>query len=276
MNLNFSFPPTLPKGPFGIWLKRVAKFAALLILLFFAYRLVQWTTTPIKEIYRVGIDTSWYPLALYGKEHNTTLFTTDLLGAIARDQGLKIEILKVDHKRLMDLLESEQLDGVLTTRTPDRNLLGKYDFSEPYYRYGAVLVTGMDSSIASLQDLDNRRLGVKRSSSLLFRFPLTSQTHVTPYDNFLMALQALSERRVDAVLLDQLLFYVYFSPLYPNQFKVATLPLTEEGLRLATLKSKNAELIEKFNAGLQDLKKNGDYDRLLKAWDLYDPEKLTQ
>lgn len=269
MALNFS-------GPTGRWLKRFVKFGSLFLLIFLIYRLVHALTPSPPEVYRLGMDPDWYPLALYGKEHHITFFSTELLTEIAQDQDINIELQKVTHKRLFELLDQGLVDGILTSVLPDRNHLHRYDFSESYYPYGAVLVTKKGSSIRSLGDVENKRLGVKRSSPVLFRVPISAQVYVTPYDNFLMALHALSEGKVDAVLLDQLLFYVYFSPLYPGQLQVVTMPLTEEGLRLATLKGKEETLIQKFNSGLEDLKKKGTYQQLLSEWDLYHPNQLVQ
>jgi polar amino acid transport system substrate-binding protein len=106
---------------------------------------------------------------------------------------------------------------------------------------------------------------------VLYRLQLNCQVTIIPYTNELSALHALSENKLDAVIVDQLLTYLYFGALYPDQLQVVTQPLTNEGLRLMTFK-KDAELVKKFNAGLQNLKDNGTYDRLLTNWDIYDPE----
>lgn len=268
MRLNLNFPSF--SGKFGLWAKRCLKFMLILALFFGSYRLYQWTTRP-PAVYRIAMDSSWYPLALYGKEHNKTAFTTDLISEIGRDQSIKIEMIRTNHKRLLELLNDENVEGILTSLLPDPKLEGKYEFSDPYYRYGAVLVTAKGSSIHSLADLEKKRLGVKRSSPLLYRLHLNCQATVVPYNNDLTALHALSENKLDAVIVEQLLTYLYFGAQYPGQLAVATLPLTNEGLRLMTFK-KDSELVEKFNAGLQNLKDDGTYDRLLADWDIYDPE----
>ena len=268
MKLNLNFPSF--SGVFGLWVKRAVKLLLILVLLFGTYRLYQWSNrTP--EVYRIAMDSTWYPLALYGKEHNKTAFTNDLIAKIAKDQSIKIEMVRASYKRLLELLNDQNVDGVLTTLLPDPVLELKYEFSDPYYRYGAVLVTAKGSSIRSLADLDKNRLGVKRTSSLLYRLPINCEVTIVPYTDNLMALHALSENKLDAVIVDQLLTYLYFGALYPDQLAVATQPLTNEGLRLMTLK-KDKALIEKFNDGLKNLKSDGTYDKLLDYWDIYDPE----
>lgn len=271
MKLNLNFPSL--SGQFGLWVKRSVKLLLILAFLLGSYRLYEWSNRS-PAIYRIAMDSTWYPLALYGKEHNKTAFTNDLIKEIGRDQSIKIEMVKASYKRLIELLNSEHVDGILTSLLPNPILEAKYEFSDPYYRYGAVLVTDKGSSIRSIADLDKKRLGVKRSSSLLYRLQLNCQVAIVPYNDELTALHALSENKIDAVIVDQLLTYLYFGALYPDQLEVATQPLTNEGLRLMTFK-KDAELVEKFNTGLQNLKDNGTYDRLLANWDIYDPEVLN-
>lgn len=62
--------------------------------------------------------------------------------------------------------------------------------------------------------------------------------------------------------------------IYLNQLKIASKPLTNEGLRLiAKNNSESKKLLEQFNEGLKALKKNGTYNQLLLKWGLFDPEK---
>ena len=254
-------------------MKRLVKVILILALLFGSYRLYEWSTRA-QKVYKVAMDSSWYPLALYGKEHNKTAFTHDLIKEIGRDQSIKVEMVRTNYKRLIELLNDQKVEGILTSLLPNPVLEAKYAFSDPYYRYGAVLVTNKGSSIRSLLDLEEKRLGVKRTSPLLYRLKLNCQVTIIPYTNELAALHALSENKLDAVIVEQLLTYLYYGALYPDQLEVATQPLTNEGLRLMTFK-RDSELVDRFNAGLKNLKENGTYDSLLLKWDIYDPEIVT-
>lgn len=194
---------------------------------------------------------------------------------IAKQEHFQVEIMRTGFKRLMDLLDDGLVDGVLTSITPDEIAEERYYFSEPYYRFGAVLVVRKDFDFSSLKSLPNKRIGVKRGSSILYHTSIDPSVSIIPYDSSLMALDDLVRDRVDGVIMDQLLAYNYFGGAYRNQLKVATLPLTLEGLRLVTLQESYAEeLIEKFNKGLKKLQEDGIYEKLLLDWDLYNPEKL--
>jgi len=261
----------------GRWTRRCLKVFAIFFLLFGSYRLIQWLRSPAPDVYKIGMDSSWYPLAFYGKEYSVTAFSADLIFSIARNQNIQIEIVRAGHNRLMELLDDHKVEGILSSILPQGKLEETYYFSDPYYRYGAVLVISKSSAITSMNELPRKRVGVKRSSPVLYRLKIDPQATIIPYDSPLSMLQDVSTGKLDAALMDQLLLYLYFGALYSNQIKVATLPMTNEGLRLVTLQNSNAEdLISMFNTGLNNMKENGTYDRLLNQWELYDPEKILQ
>lgn len=270
IKLNFSFPV------FGLWFKRTMTLLAICLLPFGAYSFYKWVNSGHSGIYKIGMDSNWYPLALHGKQHCMTAFTIDLLSSIAKDQSVKMDVVRIGHNRLTEVMDDKFVDGILTILLPDRKLEEKYYFSEPYYRYGAVLVAKNGSTIRSVQDLDKKRLGVIRSSSVLYRLQLSKcQVSVVPYDDFQVMLKALSENKVDAVVMDQVLLYLYFGANYRNELKIVTKPLTNEGLRLVTRKNpEGLALIEKFNTSLIEIKSTSHYDFLLTKWDIYDPEVI--
>lgn len=261
----------------GLWLKRAFKLFVILLIIFGTYRAFRYVNPAAPDVYRIGVDTSWYPLALFGKEHNMTAFTSDILYSIARNQSIKVEMVRAGPKRLMELLEDELVDGIMTSLLPEGGLTDKYYFSDPYYRYGAVLVVRKDEDVHSLVELSKKSIAVRSNSPILYRLPLDPETSVVPYDNYFTMLQALADRKVDGVVMDQLLYYLYFGSLYRDLFKVVTRPMTSEGLRLMALKENyTEELIEMFNTGLKNIKEEGTYNKLLAEWDLYDPEQVQE
>lgn len=255
------------------------KRALLLILLvltsYLGYRLVHWILPPPTKPYVIGMDPTWDPVALYGRDGEMTAFASDLLFAIAKDQDIKIQVAKVRPKCLFEMLDDARIEGALTPLTQESPYRGEYQFSDPFYRYGAILIAPKASEIHSVLQLEKKRVGVKRSSPILYRLAMDPLVIIIPYDSPLAALRNLVKGDLDAVVMDQLFHFLNYKGIYNGRLKVATLPLTQEGLRLATLKDDaGKELIEKFNAGLKNLQENGTYHELLEKWDLYDPEVL--
>lgn len=240
-----------------------------LALLFFGVRACSAFLNPETPVYTIAKDPNWYPLQLYNKENNVTAFSNDLIFAIATDLGLKIHLTTASQQNLFESLHDGNVDGVLSSITPDLIAKGSYLFSDPYYTFGSVIVVRSDSGITSLKDLQNKIIAVNRGSSVLFHLQVASSIIITPYDSPTYILNELMLNRIDAVIMDQFTAYAFLSEFFRNKLKVASLPITNEGLRLVTLKNKKGEeLIKEFNEGLRLLKENGTYESLLKKWDL--------
>lgn len=246
-----------------------------LLLLFGAYRAYRWISPANPSVYRVAIDSTWYPLSLFGKEPAITAFSIDIIFSIANREKIKLELVQSGPKRILELLDDGQVHGILTGMKPDPKLEEMYYFSEPYYRIGAILVIRKEDTFTSLLALPNKRIAVRRNSPILFKVQLDPKAVIIPFDSPVGAFEQLARGDVDAVVIDQLLAYLYFGGSYREKLKIVTLPLTVDGLRLVTLQDDAGEaLIEAFNEGLQQIKNEGVYGKFLTQWDLYNPETL--
>lgn len=255
------------------WLRGAGLLIAALVIIWGGYRACTWISPP--SVYRIGLDSTWYPLSLFGKEHSITAFSTDLLFSIAKDQKLTIELVRTGPKRVMDLLNDELVDGILTSYNPDISNNSLYIYSEPYYRFGAVLVIKKGTAFESLLQLHKKRIAVKRGSPVLYRISLDPTVTIIPYDSPLIAFEQLVKQQIDGIVMDDLLEFLYYGGLYRDEIQISTLPLTQEGLRLVALKGRHGiHLIERFNTGLKNLHETGVYQRLLNNWDLYNPEEI--
>ncbi|MGK5594345.1 MAG: substrate-binding periplasmic protein [Parachlamydiaceae bacterium] len=248
---------------------KVISLIVFLLIAFFCIRACSsYLNSPV-PIYRIAKDPSWSPLNLYGKEDNVTAFSNDLLWAIATDEHLKIELISTAPRNLLYALKDGRADAILTSMNPDLISEGSYYFSEPYYNFGAVLVVPSNTHISSLQDLDKKVVAVKRGSSVLFHLPIASSVIITPYDSPTYVLNELIQNRIDAVIMDKFTAHLFLSEFFRHKLKIASLPITIEGLRLVARKDANgAFLIEKFNRGLKTIQENGTYELLLNKWDL--------
>lgn len=241
------------------------------------YRVYRYIAPPIPDVYRIAYDPTWYPLPLYGKEGSFTAFSADLIFAVARHQKIKVELVQSGPKRLLELLEDNKVHGVLSGIKQDAKAESDFIYSDPYYRFGAVLVFRKEDSFSSLLDLPNKRIAVKRYSPVLFRVQIDPKAVIVPFDSPIAAIEQLKRKEIDGVIMNRLLAYLYVAGVYESKLKVVTLPLTMEGLRLiASNDDIGEELISIFNAGLAKLKEEGAYAELLKKWDLYNPEVVSE
>lgn len=221
-------------------------------------------------LFHIARLNSFYPIEMSGKEANLQAFIDELLTTVGNNEKLAIDIDTFRSDNLFEKLDNEEYDAILVTVTVDPFLKERYAISDPIFLAGPVLVVAAKSNISSLDDLKGRSIGVSKESTLIFR--LASQhpdLQLVTYDNAISALNELDAGNVSGVIMEAQLAYTYTQALYSGKLKVATPQLVDLGIRLVTRKEKREEeFIEKFNRGLAQLKSSGEYDQLLKRWEL--------
>lgn len=225
----------------------------------------------VSRPYTVAVDHSWYPLSIYGKEKNLLGFMMELFDAISEETDLRFSFRQVQTVSLLPSLDSQEYDSVISSLPQNATNQAKYQFSEPLYLLGPVILVKTSSPIESLNDLAGRFVGVQRGSSLNFDTPLPNIT-VLPYDNINSALGDLESNAIDAFIMGGLQAFVQIQGIYYGKIKIATLPLTREGFRLITLNTpSHKEFMEVFNQALLTLQESGKYDELISRWGFYNP-----
>ncbi|MBA3957235.1 MAG: amino acid ABC transporter substrate-binding protein [Parachlamydiaceae bacterium] len=217
--------------------------------------------------YHVAHATGWYPLDLFGKESNLEGFTDDLLYAISRSQEIDILPLTINPNIIFENLNNRKYDGVLALLPTSSQNKRIYELSEPFYPLGPVLVVKSSTQIDSLKDMEGKIVGVRTGASLIFNLDQYPSVIIRSYDNMIHALNELDNNIIDGVVLNSFSASSYTTGIYAGRLKIVTAPLTDEGLRLVTLKNADGkEFVDYFNAGLKALKEDGTYDKLLKKW----------
>lgn len=230
----------------------------------------------ISNSYYIGRESRWSNINLMGKERNLAVFADQLLTKIAEEEELNFIMSVIPPVNPFKYLENQELDGVITAlkHTPQHEQ--KFIFSDPFFLFGPVLVVPVNSPVNTWEETKYKILGVGRQSSV-FELGQDPSIRLRLYDNMLNALIDLDNHRIDGAVMPAMEAYIYTNTFYPGQLKVATSPLTKEGLRLVALKNKRGEnLIKQFNEGLAKIRKNKEFEHLIKRWDLVDPEKIDE
>ena len=220
------------------------------------------------KTYRVGMDPSWYPIDLQGKEANVYAFANELLVAIGREEGIFFECVTTGWDNLIFGLKEKHYDGMLSPMTPRTFLERTYTFSDPILHIGPVLIVKDGVKVSALGQMNGREVAVDTLSSeavLLERFP---GVIVQYYYSIPDGLDDVIAGIYDGVLVNYIQATSYVRDLYFGKVKIATPPLNDAGIRLLTLNGDNTELVEVFNRGLDKLRSNGKLEKLLKKWEL--------
>ena len=222
----------------------------------------------VKTERRIGVDQSWFPLLLAGRENSVTGFSTELLKEIGKLEKISITKITVNWDNLVEGLQAGKYDAILSSIPPYIFNQQIYDFSELYLPTGPVLVMPIKSSFDSFAKLSGKEIGIvpdTKGALLLEKYPAIL---IRSYDSIPKALNDIVHGAIDGALIDNLSAIAYCQDLYQTELKIVSPPLTTEGLRLITLHGQASDLLLRFNRGLDKMKTTKAYDKLLMKWNL--------
>lgn len=253
-------------GP-GLWILGCFLFYTIVLSLFF--NLPERAIIPTTKLFTVAHDATWAPFSFAGKESQLTAFTDELLSTIAEDQQFIIHVRPASPNNLFSGLNNGDYEGVLSARTMDGVVLKKYYTSPIFYAFGPVIIAKIPSNIRTAEDLRGRTVGITSTVEFLMQYPTDPDTTYISYPHISDALAALANGSVQAVIGSKVLAEIYVSSLYRDKLSIVSVPLSDSGLRLFTLRNEEGlSLIKLFSDGLENLKKNGVYAKLLQKWKL--------
>ena len=93
-----------------------------------------------KKSVRIGIDPTWYPLELDGKEANVFAFVDELLQEISRTSRVNFQRVSFSWDDLLLNMEQGNCEAVVSSMTPLVYNLDKYNFSPLFLETGPVLI----------------------------------------------------------------------------------------------------------------------------------------
>jgi polar amino acid transport system substrate-binding protein len=189
-------------------------------------------------------------------------FDIDLMTSIAANLGLDLAVVDVDFNALQSglVLQAKNCDIAASALTITEERKNNLDFSNPYYDSLQTLLVPADSTIASLEDLKDKKLAVQTGSSGIFYAqdnvdPSTTLVEFPGDGEMWLALQG---GTVDAMLFDKPVNFEH-TQTDPN-FKVSAEFDTGEQYGFAVAKGTNAELLAAVNEQLAVIQSDGTYD----------------
>ncbi len=186
----------------------------------------------------------------------------DLMAAIAAKLGLTLEIVDMEFDSLPTALSNGQIDVIAAGYTvkPDRE--ETMDFSDSYYTAAQTIIVLKDSKITTADDLKDKVIGVQTGTTGSWNAAdYTTEDKIKGFANGMLAVEALKNGQVDAVIIDNnpAKSYADENPdtlvLIENQFAA-------EDYALAVAKG-NAVLLEKINTALAEMKADGSFDAII-------------
>lgn len=215
---------------------------------------------------------------LLGREKNLLAFINDLISEISHDTNLHFQWMETNPNYLLLGLDRGRYDFILTTMRPNIINQEKYDFSEPIFDLGPVLIVRQESQFTSLADMKSRPIGIPYGMPTNFNSVRAPGINVYDlsllyYNNMNKALEDLQNHQIDGVIMKAIAAYAITEGLYAGKFKVVTPPFNDEGLRIVSLKSSSLnDIIDTINESVNLMREDGTYVKLIQKWNLIDPQ----
>lgn len=220
----------------------------------------------------VGTNAEFAPFESMADDGKTIIgFDIDLINAIAEDQGMQVEMQNMEFDGLVMAVQSGQLDAAIAgmSVTPER--LESVDFTNTYYDAGLNIAVAADNEdIQSEADLQGKvvasQQGTTGASKALELKEAGVIKDVKLLANINVCMMSLSNGEIDAVIMDIPVNGAYVAA-NPDVAKIAA-PIESgepESFAIAVAKD-NTELLDKLNAGLENVKADGKYMEIYDKW----------
>lgn len=234
-------------------------FRILLILLFIT------GCSSHKTPLRVGMDPNWTEIDARGRERYLGGFTEELLLQISGYDGAPIDLVIANPDSLYEGLARGQYDVVISALPRYRFHTDRYEMSENVLSLGPVLVVAKAKRIKSLKQMRGSIAVIEgsRDGNLLSPYAdLQMRTYPTANAIF----EAIARDEVQGGLIPQLTAESYVHDLYADQLRIATAPLTDEGIHFTALKGYAP--MHRLESAVKSLRKKKKLQELRSKWNL--------
>ena len=215
---------------------------------------------------KVGTNAEYQPFEFIGADGKITGFDVDLLNAAAAAGGLSVDLVNTKWDGIFVALASGEFDAVISavTITPERAEV--VDFTDAYFNAGqAIAVRADNTDINSEADLDGKTVGVQIGTTGDIYLTDNTKAIVQRFEENPLALQALANKDVDAVVADGPTLADSIKANPELGLKMVGEPFTEELYGIAVNKGK-PEVLAALNAGLAAIRADGTYDAIYNTW----------
>jgi polar amino acid transport system substrate-binding protein len=220
-----------------------------------------------KVDYIIATDTVFKPFEYTNEAGEFVGIDVDLLAAIAADQGFTYELRSLGWDAAIAACQAGQAHGMIAGASIKQERIDSgWIFSDGYFNATQCMTVAADSDIDSFDDLNGKMVAVKTGTAGA-DYAVSLQEQYGFEINYFED----SPTMYQAVLGGQAVACFEDTPIMAASIKSGDLALKivegseNEGAPygFAVFSADNQALIDKFNAGLANIKANGTYDKII-------------
>ena len=184
----------------------------------------------------------------------------DIADAIAKKLGLEVQIEDIAFDSVILEVTSGKADIGLAGISATDERKQSVDFSDTYTTSKQLIIVKDDSPIKGSKDLEGKTVGVQTGTSGDILASDIKDVKPERYDKGMDAVQALSQGKVDAVIIDSEVAKKFVEET--SGLKVLDEAFADENYAIA-IKKGNKELLDSVNKALSELKSDGTIDSII-------------
>ena len=238
------------------------KIIALILSIFMVVSLAACGGTSTEEELVMGTNASFPPYEYYDEDGETIIgIDAEIAKAVADKLGMKLTIKDMEFDSLLTAVQSGAVDIVFAGLTVTDERKESVDFSMTYATGIQVIIVAEDSEIATVDDLSGKTIGVQTGTTGdIYCTGDYGQENVKQYANGALAVAALKNGQVDCVVIDNEPAKAFVDA--NTGLKILDTEYVTEDYAAAISKD-NAELTEKVNKAMEELKADGTIDAII-------------
>lgn len=217
-----------------------------------------------KGVVVVGNSPDYPPFESIGDNGERVGFDIDLLKAIAKKMGVKIQWATMEFSVIVSAAQSGQIDLGFSGLSITDERRAQVLFSDPYVVSGQVIVTRKGSGITGAADLKGKKIAVQLGTTGEQQADKIEGATVVKPESYNIAFMMLNNKAADAVIAD---ISVADEFIKRGEYERAGEPLSYEEFAAISRKGNDA-LVGEVNKALKALKEDGTLDALAKKWNI--------
>lgn len=230
----------------------------------------QLSTTPTttKKVIKVGSATSFPPFEFQDEKTQEYIgFDIDLAKAVFKQAGYDTQIISVNFDGLIPALLANNIDAIVSGMQITDERSKKVLFSNPYFDSGQnILIKTANNSISNWNDLEGKHIGVQIGTTGAAEAKKIPNAIIHEFDSTADANLDLIAGGVEAVVNSVPVNAYYLKNGGGDKYtKMVGEPRRALYCGIA-VNQNNKQLADKINKALDELKANGEYDRIYEKW----------
>lgn len=211
------------------------------------------------------------PPYIYKENNRVKGLLAEIVRGSFKDAGYNVEIVILPPGRMKRQAQEGEIDGIIGI-IPDKKVYKELIFSEKLVviDLSPIVLNETEVPYNSIKDLEGYKVGVVRGVGFEELFPALTFENVTSTE---MNVTKMLNNRIPVILEDPLIVNFILQKKYSNHkdlYKVLHPPVFTTPLVIGFSNNKSGfnNTLSIFNKGLQGLKEDGTYERIIKKYNL--------